>query len=64
MIKVNQKGFDVTVTYIDEMEQEHIASVFCKDVEAARDLKKEVNEAVKEGYGFAKCRAILEGDSL
>lgn len=64
MIKVNQTGFNVTVTYTDELRQEHKANTFCKDVEAARELKREVNEVIKEGYGFAKCRAILEGDSL
>ena len=64
MIKVSRKGVDVKVTYTDEMGKDSAATAFCKNTEAAQELAEEVREAVNLGYGFAKCRAILEGDTI
>lgn len=64
LIKISRKGVDVKVIYTDELGKQHVATAFCKNKELAQDLADEVSEAIKQGYGFAKCRAILEGDSL
>jgi hypothetical protein len=64
MITVKRKGVDVFVTYTEETGQKRVASAFCKNVEAAQELASEVREAIKLGYGFAKCIAILEGDTV
>lgn len=64
MIKVSRNGVDVKVVYTDESEKERIATAFCKNIELAQELVDEVQEAINQGYGFAKCRSILEGDSL
>ena len=55
---------DVKVTYTDELEQSHIAMAHCKNIEWAKRLTNMVRHAINQGYGFAKCRALLEGDSI
>lgn len=65
MIKVTRKAQDVTVEYFNDLDQrEGRSSVFCKDIASAKELAATVRKAVKLGYGFAKCRALLEGDTL
>ena len=65
MIKVTRKGVDIKVEYYNDFNQrEGCATTFCKSVKDAEELANTVRKAVKQGYGFAKCRAILEGDSL
>lgn len=65
MIKVTRQGVDVQVEYFNDFNQrEGAATTFCKDITSAKELAATVRKAVKLGYGFAKCRAILEGDTL
>ena len=65
MIKVNRKGVDITVKYYNDFcRLEGSATTFCKDIKSAKELAKTIRQARDLGYGFAKCRAILEGDTL
>jgi hypothetical protein len=65
MIKINRKGVDIAVVYYNDLNQrENGANVFCKDVDSAKELVKTLRTAIKRGYGFAKVRAITEGDTL
>jgi len=65
MIKVSRKGTDVKVEYYNDFNQrEGQAAAFCKSIKAAQELTQDVRKAVSLGYGFAKCRAILEGDTI
>jgi hypothetical protein len=64
MIKVTRRGVDITVTLTDEFGNKHAAATFCKSIIDAEKLAKTIRKAVKMGYGFVKCRAILEGDEL
>ena len=65
MIKVTRKGVDIKVEYINDFNQhEGTATTFCKDIASAKELTATIRKAIKMDYGFAKCRALLEGDSL
>jgi hypothetical protein len=65
MIKVTRKGVDIKVEYYNDFNQcEGCATTFCKSIKDAEELVKTIRKAIKMDYGFAKCRAILEGDSL
>jgi hypothetical protein len=64
MIKVVRRGIDVTVTLTEDGGQKNTAAIFCKDVRTADKLAKMVRNAAESGCGFAKCRAILEGEEF
>jgi len=65
MIKVTRTNVDVKVEYISDYNQsEGVATAFCKSVDDAKALVSTIKQAIKLDYGFAKCRAILEGDTL
>jgi hypothetical protein len=64
MITVNRKGAEVKVTFHEDFYEPQSASKFCENISDAQDLASVVKKAIKEGYGFAQCRAILESDKL
>ena len=65
MIKVTRKGVDVKVVHTNDYNQvEGIATTFCKDIKSAEQLTKTVRKAISMDYGFVKCRALLDGDTL
>lgn len=65
MIKVTRKGVDIKIEYTNDFNQvEGVATTFCKDIKSAEELTKTVRKAISMDYGFAKCRALLEGDTL
>ena len=65
MIKVTRTGVDIKVEYINDFNQsEGTATAFCKSVDDAKELVSTIKRAIELDYGFAKCRALLEGDTL
>ena len=64
MIKVSRKRRDVTAQYFDGLGEPHVVTTTCKDVLSAMALQRDINKAIARGYGFAKCKAIMEGDAL
>lgn len=65
MIKVTRKGVNINIEYINDLNQsEGMATAFCKDVKSAKELTATIRKAISMDYGFAKCRALLEGDTL
>jgi len=65
MIKVTRKGVDIKVEYTNDFNQvEGVATTFCKDVESAKELTVTIRKAISMDYGFVKCRALMEGDTL
>ena len=65
MIKITRTGTDIRATYYNDFNQKESGlNTFCKDIASAKELTKTLREAVKRGYGFAKVRSIVEGDSL
>jgi len=65
MIKVTRNGVDVKVEYFNDYNQrERVATAFCKNVESSKELTSTIRKAIKLGYGFVKCRGILEGDTI
>ena len=64
MIKVTRKGSEVKVTYSNEVDRDMASKANLNSIPAATEIATTIRLAIALGYGFAKCRSILEGDSL